>query len=326
VRGYRGLGLSYADARSVTRLCLAPLAPSSGLARRLIRFVNGTRHRCDVRRIAPLLAIFFSVIWRPPVSMAAGTKPPSVVVALELQKPRIQVPADYRPYLRNGCIWQGTVQLHGRNWLVDAMESPPGRAVSPSIWFVLLQAADATGLPGDRPPWMISCPTHLFLGDHAYRFEHAFEGTGKDARLKLTFTDDDPNLYDLRVQGSDIQRLQFFGKYLALIEKPSTVVRLPADTYSLIQITLGRSNSAPWFMASLNQTIKTSEASNFVLRAGSPLTNRVTFTRRHRTLRLSYQLVDAEGRTYLPIDRSQPPRFEITRDDRIVASGSFEFG
>ena len=278
-------------------------------------------------RILLSLGCWIGLVSSPLTGTAASDSPPSnAVVSLQLQPPRIKVPEGYRPYLRSGCLWQGEADLHGHKWLVGAFEPPGTGGQYTPIWQWLLQSAEPTDPPRDNPAWTFSCLPYLFVDGHAYRLDNAFEGAGKDRRLKLTFTEDAPKLTELRVRGTDIRRLQFYGKYVALVENPSPVIRLPADTYTLVQITVGRANSTPWFMSSSNQTVRASETNGFVLNAGGPLTNRVSFDRRNRSLRLNYELVGADGRAYLAVDRGRAPRFTVYRDDRAVASGAFEFG
>jgi hypothetical protein len=245
---------------------------------------------------------------------------------LQLQKPRIQVPAAYRAQLREGQLWEAEVKLHGRSWLLGAIEASQPKTDPPAIWWYLLQAANEQGLPADRPAWVFGQPALLFVDQHGYRVESQFEGAGKDQRLKFVLHEDTPRLADLPLRGSDVQRIQFQGKYLALIESPESVIRLPVDNYSMVQVSVGKSVTSPWSVASEYRTFTVTPTSNAVLLAGSPLTNRVSFTQRGRTLRLKYERIDSAGRNYTPVDQTHPPRFVVSQAGKIVAQGAFEFG
>ena len=65
-----------------------------------------------------------------------------------------------------------------------------------------------------------------------------------------------------------------------------------------------------------------------VNKAGGPLTNRVSVTRRGRLLVFNYQLAGAEGATYRlgRQDRSRPPEFAVYQGEKEIATGKFEFG
>jgi hypothetical protein len=64
---------------------------------------------------------------------------------------------------------------------------------------------------------------------------------------------------------------------------------------------------------------------------GAPLNSSVTVKRAGRLLKLDYQLLDAEGRTYrrnnpTENDRAHPPQFVVYQGDRQIGSGTFEYG
>ena len=52
----------------------------------------------------------------------------------------------------------------------------------------------------------------------------------------------------------------------------------------------------------------------------------LTVKRAGRLLTLDYQLLDADGQKFRNPDRNHPPRFTVYQGDRLVGSGTFEYG
>ena len=63
-----------------------------------------------------------------------------------------------------------------------------------------------------------------------------------------------------------------------------------------------------------------------LLKVGAPLTPSLRTFRQGRTIRIAYDLLDSEGRSYSPGTRDKPPRFTVSCGGREIASGSFEYG
>jgi hypothetical protein len=59
---------------------------------------------------------------------------------------------------------------------------------------------------------------------------------------------------------------------------------------------------------------------------GLPLTSSVTAKRESRLLTLDYQLLDADGLKYRQNERTNPSQFAVYQGDRLIGSGSFEYG
>jgi hypothetical protein len=59
---------------------------------------------------------------------------------------------------------------------------------------------------------------------------------------------------------------------------------------------------------------------------GTPLRPSVSMQRAGRLLKLDYQLLDADGRTYRGGDAKNPPRFAVYQGENKIASGAFEYG
>lgn len=234
----------------------------------------------------------------------------------------------YRSLAQTTPFWQGEASLHGRRWLVGALEYPNARELNAGqrFWLFLLQAADSSAEGEVEPAWTFPPTQHLFVDDHAYRLEWSSAGNGEGATLKMAFTSENPALGELKLDGAGLRRLQLCGRYAALLRPADRVLRLPVDTYSQSEITLEGTNNSSRYFASLGQQIRISTTNTSVLRAGGPLTNQVTVSLRGRSLLLDYRLIAADGRSYQSEDQSQPPRFTVYRDGQTVGSGTFQYG
>jgi len=55
-------------------------------------------------------------------------------------------------------------------------------------------------------------------------------------------------------------------------------------------------------------------------------TSSVTVKRAGRLMMMDYKLLDANGQKSRNPDRTHPPRFAVYQGDRLVGSGTFEYG
>jgi hypothetical protein len=262
---------------------------------------------------------------------AATNQTAHAVVDLQLRKPTVKLPAGYDSFLKDGLLWQGDVLLHGRKWWLGAAERLQGQPLSQLNWLFFLQSTDRDGAPVKGPPWVFYAlkNKNLTLNNHTYRLSWALDGTGPQAGFQMTFNDDQPAMGELKVEGTDILRLQFHSGSqgnLVLVENPGPTITLPVDRYSMVQVTVGKTNSAARFEANLLQPLEIASANATVLRAGGPLTNRLSAQWQGRSLRLDCQLLGAEGHAFRSIDQNLPPSFTVSRNGRTIHQGSFEFG
>jgi hypothetical protein len=137
-------------------------------------------------------------------------------------------------------------------------------------------------------------------------------------------------LCELRIEGGSIISLQLEGKNgsRTTCSQPAKALHLPAGSYRVSEVHLegeygwtgfGK-KAGPWFELSAGrpQTVK----------VGTPLSSTVKITRQGPYLKLDYELVDAEGRSYTNELRhySEPPRFVVYANDQKIGSGSFRYG
>jgi hypothetical protein len=139
----------------------------------------------------------------------------------------------------------------------------------------------------------------------------------------------DPASCELVLEGKHIETLLLtdpHGQPKSLI-RPGTREFLPPGQYVIVQIQLeGGYWSYPKFAEP-----KLILAPGKPCRAnfGAPLNPTVAVKRAGRLLKLDYQLLDGDGRSYRKgdnSDRAHPPQFTIYQGDRKTGSGTFEYG
>jgi len=260
---------------------------------------------------------------------AATNQTAHAVAELQLRKPAIELPPGYGSFLKDGMLWQGEVKLHGRKWWLGAAEQPHDRRSLPSQWLLFLQATDNDGSPVKGLPWFFYALGNLSLNGHAYQVAWNLDGTGSQARLRVTFVEDRPAMGELKVEGTDIRRLQLQGdrqEQLVCVEDPGPKIILPVDRYHYVQVTVGKTNSAVRFETRLFQPLEVTTTNVAILRSGGPLTNFLSVSRQGRSFRLNCQLLNGAGQTFRPLDQSDPPTFNVDLDGRTIHSDKFEFG
>ena len=141
----------------------------------------------------------------------------------------------------------------------------------------------------------------------------------------------------LILEGKHIEKLILSGPQgRQVLTRPAATVSLPLGQYVIEQIELeGGYTTYP----NLGPYADRLTANLFTLVAGkpyrsnigAPLNPSVTVKRAGRLLTLDYQLLDGDGRKYrrsgpLVTDESLKPKFAVYQGDRLVGSGSFEYG
>jgi hypothetical protein len=251
---------------------------------------------------------------------APAEKISPVSVVLKYKKPTIQIPKDYESLVKDRVL-EGKVTLNGKAYLIAALTYPL-QSLSENIFQFLLQSEAKTSDLG----WAFSPNSQVFFDNHSYRMQWDFDASGTEAVLAISFQEEPASLGELKIEGNNIIQIQLSGKYSAVVNNPGPVIQVPKGDYNWIVLTLGTSNSPARFKANLNKNIKLSSTNTPVLVAGSPLTNRLTCERQGRSLQMHYQLVDAQGNSYLPVDRGQAPKFVVKVDGKPWYTNAFEFG
>lgn len=135
----------------------------------------------------------------------------------------------------------------------------------------------------------------------------------------------------LNIEGQAIERLTLVdaGEKETAIERPGKSISLPAGKYRLRDVELQGGFSCHEYFASDDDWIHVAAGQSAVLKAGAPLTPRISVKRSGRVLTIDHELADAAGRTYTPGTenrRAKPPAFTVFKNGQTIGSGSFEYG
>ena len=157
----------------------------------------------------------------------------------------------------------------------------------------------------------------LFLASGLGTAEEAEDAAGRDGAG-----------CELRIKGKFIKTLTLVDRLgkVEQIPDPGPSVLLPAGEYRVREVELQggfrcyvySERDQDWFTLSPDGPCD--------LQVGAPLTPKAKVGRQGRLLKLDYELLDAAGRNYSKRDRANPPRFAIYQGDRLLTSGSFEYG
>lgn len=148
----------------------------------------------------------------------------------------------------------------------------------------------------------------------------------------------------LNLEGQAIQRMVLVRKgvenpsgprNLIVLDRPGRSVSVPAGEYWLQAVELDGDYSCflprqigDWFTGEERdgEWLAISPEKPCWLKIGGPLKPTVLAIRQGRAVEFGCPLFDANGRQYERRNTKSPPRFTISCDGQVVASGSFEYG
>jgi hypothetical protein len=233
-------------------------------------------------------------------------------------------------------FWQGKAMLNGRDWQVGIVPINLNQFASFEKSQLLMRSWEKRGQPFTTSSGSLATipfSRNLFVDGHAYQVNLAVRSQAGEAKPSLKFAGQSVALGEVKIAGKFIQRLVLTGgPYLVCLDQPAGTVEIPIGSYSPSSILLKQGDteayqynstqpvSASWISVKSNAAV--------VLNVGGPLTNSVTATRDGQDLSLDYKLIGAGGVTYRLVNQnsSKPPTFAIYKNDREIASDSFQFG
>lgn len=148
----------------------------------------------------------------------------------------------------------------------------------------------------------------------------------------------------LNIEGQAIERLMLRknvasisvgSNNLVVLHRPGPSVQVPAGQYWIEEIELRGGyccNPPRRILDGLTGQSQDGELLSIGpdkpcrLKIGGPLEPRALAIRQGRTLRIAYELHDADGRMYVARGAKNPPRFVIFSGGQVIGSGSFEYG
>jgi hypothetical protein len=126
----------------------------------------------------------------------------------------------------------------------------------------------------------------------------------------------------LKIEGSSIEKLVLVGGQSKTFNNPDEIITLPAGKYRLEAIYLKGGYQCNY----INKSIIIPEDKQTVLKIGAPLKQTIIVKRQGRELRLNYQLAGIGGEVYSDPNRTIKPSFTVYKGDKIITSGSFQYG
>jgi hypothetical protein len=131
-------------------------------------------------------------------------------------------------------------------------------------------------------------------------------------------------LGQLKIEGSHIEQLMLRASngQTKTFDNPEDTIKLPTGTYYLQQVILKNG-----FLCNMGiERIEVFGDKPAVLKVGAPLKQTVDVKRQGRFLILNYKLTGLGGESYRDQSRKEKPAFTVYKDDKVIASGGFEFG
>ncbi len=246
----------------------------------------------------------------------------------------------------NGMIglrsfWASKVTLSGREFEIGYIPEMAGRS-----GYLVLRAwgerqREFTVMDGSLAAFDF-CP-NLFVGTNGYRLECNPEQQEGALKYRLTLREKAVELGELKLEGQFVKRLVLtgnpdrlpIGRFMVLLDNPGPVSKIPVGTYGQSQVLVAQGGveayrqpvyagaSSPSFATITSESGKTA-----ALKAGGPLTNTVSASRRGGALSLSYQLTAADGFNYRLVSTgpAKPPRLSISKNGKVVHADNFQFG
>ena len=268
-----------------------------------------------------------------------------------------------RVFLYVRSLWEGAVELGGKQWYLAVIERPGGRigpAASmnkignrmilrpwadrgqPSLWWhaSLQYVHDLSHVKLVDFPFRyagnaevfdaFNVPANLFLEGQAYQMEYRIESGGN---LAVAFRAVQPPRGKLHLGGDNLRRVVLDGGsagFTAALDSPPSEVEVPTGVYPRQIVLLQRAGFTN-VAAGLGTNLLTVTGANLAtLNPGGPLRNGVALSSDPSggTVSLNYQLTNMAGIPFRLAfqDEKLPPRLEIRQGDRQVAEGRFRFG
>jgi hypothetical protein len=239
-----------------------------------------------------------------------------------------------RVFLYVRSVWDGAVELNGKQWYVAVIDRPDGR-IGPAL--AAKEISDRMVLrpwaERDKPflwwhaalPYMhdlshvklvtfpyryagnaevfdaFNLPANLFLEGQAYRLDYQVERAAAQAGLALSFQRFQAPLGKLHLGGDFIHRIVLDGigspgGFTVVLDAPATEVEVPAGVYARELVLLHREGGTNFAVGLGTNQLAVTETKEARLDAGAPLQNRVEIGRASGGIvSLQYRLANASN-------------------------------
>ncbi len=254
-------------------------------------------------------------------------------------------PASCDVTIRSG--WEGEIELHGTKWMMGVADNLDG--VFDEKDFLGLKSPESTETPVDE--LRLAVVQNIMLDGNAYDLALALEPGEKTPVLAATFTEVHPPLGTLKLSGKFISRMvlkrdeEGAASGIVVLDSPAETAEVPVGEYAPVTVFLesgANKKEKKWFSATIERVV-VGDGEPVPLKVGGPLNNTATVQRRGMSLVLSHELRGIGGELYAEPELdlahllSSPDFFDMAfldkhatfavyRNDRRIASGSFDYG
>jgi 2-amino-4-hydroxy-6-hydroxymethyldihydropteridine diphosphokinase len=268
-----------------------------------------------------------------------------------------------RVFLYVRSLWEGSVQLNGKQWYLAVIDRPDGRLGSTASlkevgdrmilrpwaerdgrflwWHASLQHVHELShvklvdfpfrYAGNAEVFdAFNLPARLFFQGQAYRMEYRVEQGGN---LAAAFHSSHQPLGKLHLEGDNTRRVVLDGGangFTAVMDEPPAELEVPLGEYPRQLVLLQRRGSTNFAVGLGHHPLAVTAERAAKVGVGGPLQNAVGISTSPSTgeLRLNYQLTNSAGIPFRLAfqDEKTPPRLDIRQGDSLVAQGHFRFG
>jgi hypothetical protein len=237
--------------------------------------------------------------------------------------------------------WGGTVVLNRTRWHVGVADNMDTVLDGDDVLILKRDKGDSPDFDYTSDPDRLPFPKHLFLDGRSYAVSWAFERTDKRVELVLTFTEEQPLMAELALDGRFIHHLTLQdGETNALkvvvLEAPGETVRIPAGSYNEQRLYVGL-DERDLYLGKRSKQFEVAAGETGTLRIGGPLRPEVRADADGADLRLMYALRGRMGEQYRRLLRGDfgvkvrdntalRPQFTVYKGDKKVAAGTFTYG
>ena len=230
--------------------------------------------------------------------------------------------------------WQGEIELHGKKWEMTVLDNMDGIIGAGDMLYLFPEGERYSEYTGFSFIYRIPMTERLFLDGHEYDLGFRFEtDIGNTKALAVTFTEIDPQMGTLSIEGKSIKRLFMYDyaskrRNTVILDSPGSAVSIPAGFYWSYRVVLEENDSPGAFYTDRSQKVYVDTNKTISLKIGGPLNNEVTVSREGMYLSMRYRLVGIGKEEYHRQNENQKitPTFSVYSGDRKIGYGLFRYG
>lgn len=231
--------------------------------------------------------------------------------------------------------WGGEIELGGHSYKLTIKDNLDNiietKNISGSADSFFLQPLDKEGLPVSPYYEYFQCNSFahdVFVNNTSYRISYKFADEGKSPDLILSAEEIKKEFTEIKILNKDVDRLIFFGDSTAVIDDISDFVKIPAGNYHSVKLILRRAKTSSFAYSYITNTFNFTQNQTHVFSYGGKLRSVAEVSQNLDYLLMNYKLESDDGAKYDLYSGGGmiEPGFEIYKNDKLLASGKFQFG